>query len=151
MQAAEIDSSGVKMMIDKSVTERHSLTELGISYLLCIFHMLQEIERFLKSGDSGVHGRGRKDERLEILHRVRKLQRLTDKAAFENEWNAYKQELRSKDLDLVADYLTSHWEHDAPYWAAWGRSDVADLACDTNNLIERFGGLLKYPCACTLA
>ena len=40
-----------QLMIDKSSAEIKALTDLGIFYLLCIFHMLQDVERFCKSAD----------------------------------------------------------------------------------------------------
>ncbi|KAL4421311.1 hypothetical protein ABPG75_010602 [Micractinium tetrahymenae] len=37
-----------------------------------------------------------------------------------------------------------HWAPCARHWAWWGRLDVLDLCANTNNLLERFFGLLKY-------
>ena len=131
-------------MIDKSVVERAALRDLGISYVLCIFHMLQEVERYLKSGDSKVGGKDAKELRLSILHDLRKLQRISGRPAFNEQSAAFKENLRSNGYDVVAEYYEANWEHDAEFWAAWGRQDIAELASDTNNLIERFFGMLKY-------
>lgn len=38
-----------KIMMDKSATEIKAVTDLGIMHLLCIFHMCQDWDRFLKS------------------------------------------------------------------------------------------------------
>jgi len=45
---------------------------------------------------------------------------------------------------LVVAYYEKEWEKDAQHWAAFGREDVAHLASDTNNLVERFNLTLKY-------
>jgi hypothetical protein len=37
-----------------------------------------------------------------------------------------------------------HWAGYAGHWAWWGRLDVLDLGCNTNNLVERGFGMLKY-------
>jgi hypothetical protein len=42
-------------MIDKSKTEIAALQAIGITYLLCLFHKLQDWERFLKSSDASVN------------------------------------------------------------------------------------------------
>lgn len=40
--------------------------------------------------------------------------------------------------------MMDHWANCARSWAWWGRLDVLDLCANTNNLLERFFGLLKY-------
>lgn len=41
-------------MIDKSKAEIAACNELNIFYVLCYFHVLQELQRFLRSSESGV-------------------------------------------------------------------------------------------------
>ena len=44
----------------------------------------------------------------------------------------------------VAQRMHSNWVPCAEKWAWWGRLDVLDLQCNTNNLGERNFGLIKY-------
>jgi hypothetical protein len=44
----------------------------------------------------------------------------------------------------VALYFKDNWLPCAQHWADWGRLDVLDKNCHTNNLVERWFGLLKY-------
>lgn len=44
----------------------------------------------------------------------------------------------------VVGKMAEHWAPCARHWAWWGRLDVLDLCANTNNLLERFFGLLKY-------
>jgi hypothetical protein len=66
-------------MIDKSPMEMSVLDKLGIMYLLCLFHKLQEWERFLRSAESGA----KSQDRLQMLHELKELATTTDKAVFE--------------------------------------------------------------------
>jgi len=61
-------------MIDKSKAEIAALKRLGIPYLLCIFHMLQDVERFCKSSKSGVHGKENEQVRMGIYRDLRGVQ-----------------------------------------------------------------------------
>ena len=61
-------------MIDKSKAEIAALKRLGIPYLLCIFHMLQDVERFCKSSKSGVHGKENEQLRMRIYRYLRAVQ-----------------------------------------------------------------------------
>jgi hypothetical protein len=54
---------------------------------------------------------------------------------FKQDWAQYP---------AVVAYYEQEWERCAKHWAAWGRQDVADLASNTNNLVERFHFTLKY-------
>lgn len=141
--AAGVDITAVTFMIDKSIVERAAITALGSKYILCIFHMYQEVERFLKSGESGVHGKGKKDLRTDVLHELRELQQYRQRDVFETRWKQIMDEW-GLDRRAVVDYFERNWYHDAPFWAAFGRTGLAHLYSDTNNLIERFFGLLKY-------
>jgi hypothetical protein len=68
-------------MIDKSKTEIAALTALGITHVLCLFHMLQDWERYLRSAESGVKD---PEERLAILSRLKQLALSQDVAWFNN-------------------------------------------------------------------
>lgn len=66
------------VMIDKSTTEIAALTRQQCFWMLCLFHMLQEWERWLKSADSGV----RSDDRVAILADLKALAQERDKEIF---------------------------------------------------------------------
>jgi len=44
----------------------------------------------------------------------------------------------------VAAHFRDNWLPCATHWAHWGRADILDMNCHTNNLLERFFGMLKY-------
>lgn len=74
-------------MIDKSKTEIAALSALGITHLLCLFHMLQDWERYLRSAESGIKD---VDERLAILTQLKDLAKAKDEAWFKNKEAAFK-------------------------------------------------------------
>lgn len=74
-------------MIDKSKTEIAALAALHIKYLLCLFHMLQDWERFLRNSESGVKD---VDERLAILSKLKELALVRDEALFKSKEDAFK-------------------------------------------------------------
>jgi hypothetical protein len=49
-----------------------------------------------------------------------------------------------KKYPSIAAHYSKNWAPFATNWAEWGRTDVLDKNCHTNNLLERFMGLLKY-------
>ena len=40
--------------------------------------------------------------------------------------------------------MKANWAPEAEHWAWWGREDVLQLHANTNNLVERCFGLIKY-------
>lgn len=67
-------------MIDKSPTEMRALEDCGMRYFLCLFHVLQAWERFVRSADGGVTS---KDVRKAILADIIALAKCADAAAFQ--------------------------------------------------------------------
>jgi hypothetical protein len=71
------EAAGMKfsnIMVDKSKAEIAACKQLEINHLLCIFHMLQDFEKFCKSTKSGIHGNTNRSKRLEVYKNLRKLQ-----------------------------------------------------------------------------
>jgi hypothetical protein len=66
-------------MIDKSKVEMAALQQAGMDYFLCLFHMLQEWERFLRSAEGGVKNDA---DRRAILGNLQQLARTKDEGAF---------------------------------------------------------------------
>ena len=56
LRVSGLEASSCTFVIDKSTTEMAAVERIGARFILCIFHLLQEAERFLKSGESGVSG-----------------------------------------------------------------------------------------------
>ena len=71
-------------MIDKSKAEISALRDCGMTHFLCLFHKLQDWERFLKRGEAGVK---EPEERLAILRLLKELAQTKDK-----DWFSRKQE-----------------------------------------------------------
>jgi hypothetical protein len=69
----------VNAMIDKSATEICALTQLGMQHFLCLFHLLQDWERYLRSAESGVK---LAEDRLQILADLKQLAATKELAAF---------------------------------------------------------------------
>ena len=85
----ETVGDGVKnVMIDKSKVEISALTALELAYFLCLFHVLQDWERFVRSAESGVKG---DDNRATVLAWLKKLARTEDKALFKTSLREFKQ------------------------------------------------------------
>ena len=128
-----------RFMIDKSKAEIKALDLLGIQWLLCKFHMLQDWERRVKSAVGGVHGKG--DQRM-IIGRIQNLINVADKHAFDYKEKEFLDSLEA--FPHIKEYYDNEWKPCAEHWAAWGREDVRDLKIDVNNYLERFFGILKY-------
>jgi hypothetical protein len=44
----------------------------------------------------------------------------------------------------VVSWFRANWLPIATHWAEWGRTEILDKNCHTNNLCERWFGILKY-------
>lgn len=50
----------------------------------------------------------------------------------------------TEQFPAVAAYFQDNWQGCSAHWAEWGRLDILDKNCHTNNLLERWFGILKY-------
>lgn len=82
-----IDRPVKHAMIDKSKAEISALASLGIFHFLCLFHKLQEWERFLKKSESGVKD---PEERLGVLWALKELAQTKDKDWFKTKQEEFK-------------------------------------------------------------
>ncbi|KAH7620903.1 hypothetical protein NADE_003512 [Nannochloris sp. 'desiccata'] len=139
--AAEMEISHV--MMDKSKSQIASCKQLGIKYLLCIFHMLQDFEKFCKSQKSGIFGKDNKGLRVKIYRELRELQYCENKSTFNVKCRNFK-DMLADEAPAVGTYFASEWEKDADHWACYGRLQVKHLRSDTNNLLEAFFRKFKY-------
>ena len=160
------------IMVDKARNEIAAIKQLvstgdAMGWLLCYFHFLQEWERFLRSAESGVVGKEAQHRVLRSLaHLVHvKSERMFKEKVGANSWPAAQHlpwlltltlPCLTHPMQLSAWYcdhvpypavvrkMLDHWQGCAEHWAWWGRLDVLGLGANTNNLVERFFGLLKY-------
>ena len=79
---AEVDTMPFSFsyaMIDKSKAEMAACRELGIKSVLCFFHVLQELQRFVRSAESGVKG---KSDQQRIMREVKQLKLCNSRQRF---------------------------------------------------------------------
>ena len=129
LKKAGLAAADCVFMIDKSLAEIAAIKALGARYLLCKFHFLQEGDRWLKTVESGVAGVARADDRFRIVHRLIKLQRVADARAFAAESEAFKRWLVDSGMEAVANWYSSNWELDAPFWAGERNSGLRLSPC----------------------
>ena len=128
-----------RFMINKSKAEIKALDLLGVQWLLCKFHMLQDWEHRVKSVVGGFRG---KDNQRIIIGRIQNLINVGDKSAFDYKEKEFMDNLEA--FPNMKKYYNNEWKPCAHHWAAWGREYVWDLKIDVNNYLERFFGILKY-------
>lgn len=147
LQSACLDPANVTFMIDKSSIEIAAIGEIKANYLLCRFHMMQEWERFLRSSDSGVHGKANDQLRGQVLAFLSELQQTKDAATFEAKslkFEAFLEEKTKKETINPVLHKYLNWKKDASHWAKFGRLHVDDLRSDTNNLVEAHFRRVKH-------
>lgn len=135
----------ITFMMDKSKVTMHAVEDkIGGKVLLCIFHMLQEVDRFLRSAKSELCGDSNKAERKWVIQQLQLLQACPSSDLFKRQSMEFKSRLAAKHYDAVLKWYEDNWEPDAKYWVRFGRSHVAHLGDNTNNLIESSFKVLKY-------
>ena len=117
LAAAGLTADGRTFMIDKSKAEMAAITEIGANYLLCTFHVLQEWDRYLKSADSGVHGRSNQYVRDGIFKNIKSLLRIADEAAFDVKSDQFENYLKVQEYSAVLDNYLKNWKPCAKHWA----------------------------------
>lgn len=68
--------------------EISALTTLGLDYFLCLFHVLQDWECFVRCAESGVKV---EEERMAVMQWMKKLARTEDKGLFDAAVKEFKQ------------------------------------------------------------
>lgn len=116
--------------------------------MLCIFHMMQEIDRRLNHHSSGLGAKEKKALKYRIHKDITTLRRIEDDRMFRVRSETFKRSLlfdpkgMSNAEEFVAYYQKS-WESCADKWAACGRTEFKHLQQNTNNLIESFFNQLR--------
>ncbi len=138
--AADAAFRFASFMIDKSTAEICAIgTLLERMWHLCIFHVLQDWDRFLKSSEAGVKD---KEVRTAVLQALKRLSQTRDKEQFAAASANFKGDFAA--LPRVVHHYSKNWEPVAEHWAQYGREDIWQMQCNTNNFLERFFGLFKH-------
>ncbi|XP_062378161.1 uncharacterized protein LOC134067101 [Sardina pilchardus] len=130
-------------MVDKDYAEINALSSIfpESHILLCWYHVLQAVQRWLSKTESGVHGPSNLNIRKDIISFFCKLKACKTEAEFETTAKKFKKMFRRH--PAVCQYFTRHWEEIGHMWSDYGRC-FEHLNTDTNNVIERFFYRLKY-------
>lgn len=135
-------------MIDKSSALIAAIKNLGGKYLLCVFHMMQEIDRRLNQYAGGLGKQAKEKLKSQIHGSIRNLRRLEDGRMFRVKSEDFKKNLVSNPIGrwkakTFVSYYQKNWEACADKWASCGRTEFKHLQQDTNNLIESFFNQLR--------
>lgn len=132
------------VMMDQGKAQIAACKQLNIKYLLCCFHLYQDLQRNMMQAEYGVSDVLQWKERQWIFQEIHSLQAIQDEAVFHKSFPLFIESLRDKGLEKLAEYL-QEWgkEEFASHWVAFGRLDVRHIN-DTNNPIEAFFRVLKY-------
>ncbi|KAG1933834.1 hypothetical protein F2P79_020360 [Pimephales promelas] len=142
--------SGVKhtsllkcFMVDKDMSEINALNDVfpESDVLLCWYHVLQAIVRWLMKSDSSVSGPQRSSIRKEIIDYFKKMKACPMKADFDRMSKQFLKEFSH--YKELCNYFQRYWEPISHRWADYGRCYNHGNS-ETNNLIERFFHRLKY-------
>lgn len=140
LQKAGRDPSMTTFMIDKSPAIISAVNQLSSTYILCIFHMKQDIDRRLNKHIEASKKPNSVKSRIQIG--LTKLRMIDDKETFQYQSRKFKSDVMAtsglKDPFDFVKYYATNWEPCADKWAAFGRLAFRSRKQDTNNLIEAF-------------
>ncbi|XP_076125981.1 uncharacterized protein LOC143139222 isoform X1 [Alosa pseudoharengus] len=130
-------------MVDKDYAEINALSSTfpESAILLCWYHVLQAVERWLSKTDSSVHGPSNVKIRDCIISFFCKLKACKTVAEYKATSEKFCHEF--KQYPAVCHYFKRHWEDIGHMWSNYGRC-FNHLDSETNNVIERFFHRLKY-------
>ncbi|KAG1952339.1 hypothetical protein F2P79_010260 [Pimephales promelas] len=130
-------------MVDKDMSEINALNDVfpESDVLLCWYHVLQAIVRWLMKSDSSVSGPQRSSIRKEIIDYFKKMKACPMKADFDRMSKQFLKEFSH--YKELCNYFQRYWEPICHRWADYGRCYNHGNS-ETNNLIERFFHRLKY-------
>ncbi|XP_070563193.1 uncharacterized protein [Ptychodera flava] len=130
-------------MIDKDLKEANAINEAfpDSSILLCWFHVLQAVHRWLLKQTSGLSGVGNKEKRSQVIRFMTELKNCNT----ESEFMALACTVTTRFDKPVVTYLEDNWLHMqvAVMWSNFGRRFFHENS-ETNNLVERFFGNMKH-------
>lgn len=151
-QKAERDPKSTVFMIDNSSVMKAAVNQVVLGgtggFVLCAFHMMQDINRRLSRHIKYTGKKGYNAERNRILGMVKGLRLLNNKDSFYAESGKFKHYIsKSKAIRGSREFITyyeKNWEKCASKWANFGRKHISHHEQNTNNLIESFFCQLRY-------
>lgn len=127
-------------MIDKSPAIISAVNQLSSNYLLCVFHMKQDVDRRLNKHIEA--SKKPNSVKSKIQFGLTKLRMIDDKLTFLCQSSKFKNDVVTtpgmRDPFDFVKYYATNWEPCADKWAAFGRLAFRSRKQDTNNLIEAF-------------
>ncbi|RXN17254.1 zinc finger SWIM domain-containing 1-like protein [Labeo rohita] len=123
-------------MVDKDMSEINALNAVfpESDVLLCWYHVLQAVVRWLMKSDSGVCGPHSSNTRREILDYFKKMKACAMKTDFDRVAKEFLKDFSH--CQEVCKYFQRYWEPISHRWADYGRCYNHGNS-ETNNLIER--------------
>ncbi|KAL0965908.1 hypothetical protein UPYG_G00287670 [Umbra pygmaea] len=124
-------------MVDKDICEMNALRKVfpESDILLCWYHVMQAVIRWLSKTDSGVSGPSNTDVRTEIISFIRKMKLCSTHQDFKSTAEQFFK--RFEDFPALCLYIKDHWLEIGHTWSDFGRCyNHADS--DTNNLVKDF-------------
>ncbi|XP_070546630.1 uncharacterized protein [Ptychodera flava] len=129
-------------MVDKDYKEIHVISSLYpmSDVLLCWFHVLQAVQRWLTKSESDISGLANQDKRKAVVKYMSAMKQCTTEEAFQEMVDEMESEIP---FQKCVEYLRRNWVPIGHMWAAFGRRFYHGNS-ETNNLIERFFLGIKY-------
>ncbi|RXN27183.1 PT0181Ig heavy chain V region 99A precursor - goldfish [Labeo rohita] len=123
-------------MVDKDMSEINALNAVfpESDVLLCWYHVLQAVVRWLMKSDSGVSGLHSSNTRREILDSFKKMKACAMKTDFDRVAKEFLKDFSH--CQEVCKYFQRYWEPISHRWDDYGRCYNHGNS-ETNNLIER--------------
>ncbi|RXN07451.1 hypothetical protein ROHU_032371 [Labeo rohita] len=123
-------------MVDKDMSEINALNAVfpESDVLLCWYHVLQAVVRWLMKSDSGVSGPHSSNTRREILDSFKKMKACAMKTDFDRVAKEFLKDFSH--CQEVCKYFQRYWEPISHRWDDYGRCYNHGNS-ETNNLIER--------------
>ncbi|KAG9261345.1 hypothetical protein AMEX_G26360 [Astyanax mexicanus] len=123
-------------MVDKDFAEINALSAVfpESSILLCWYHVLQAVNRWLSKTESGVQGDSNTQKRKEIISFFCKLKACSTVKHFKRTSAEFCKTF--KKYPSVCQYFLKNWNNIGTMWADYGRR-FNHKNSETNNVIER--------------
>ncbi|KAG9273244.1 hypothetical protein AMEX_G12351 [Astyanax mexicanus] len=130
-------------MVDKDLCEINGLRAVfpESDVLLCWYHVMQAVVRWISKTESGVSGFSNGDIKKDIISFFSKLKSCATRHDFETMAKLFQN--RFEEFPALCTYFRDHWLGIGDMWSDFGRC-YNHAGSDTNNLVERFFHRLKY-------
>ncbi|XP_077864593.1 uncharacterized protein LOC102808709 [Saccoglossus kowalevskii] len=134
------------IMVDKDITEISALrcTFPNSDILLCWFHVLQAVHRWLVKRDGGLSGQCNTAKGNLVMEAMYKMRDCLTKEQFDETSKVVTEEIDNKvGNTCISNYLRDQWISVAIMWCQFGRK-MFHAGHNTINIAEKFFYSLKY-------